>query len=111
MICPRCHQEIPDAKYQPMLGCPRCLQAKAYQEMLERQKAFLSEMQAGKIPIIITKPSEAASWHMALLYHPQMAWCGQTLNARWTKKKMAYPEITLKLCDRCEEVFGEMEVA
>lgn len=111
MICPTCHQEIPDGKYQPVLACRRCLEAKAYQEMLQLQKSYFPEMQAGKIPVVITKPFEAAAWHIALLYYPHTGWCGQTLKPRWTKKKMAYPDITLKLCDRCEEVFGQMGVA
>ena len=111
MECRYCHQEIPDGKYQPLLGCRRWLEAQAYQAMLELQISYLPELRDGRRRLIITKPSDAIAWHMALLYYPRTAWCGQTLK-RWKEKKlMAYPDITLKLCDRCEEVFGQMGVA
>lgn len=114
MICTTCHQEIPTLKRRkryaiPLLGCPKCLELKSYQEALKSQKHFLPRITKDELYVKLTKPASEFKWHMVLVGYPQ-TWCGAKPNTRWKDNKLLhYSEIIDgTVCGHCRDVFKQL---
>jgi hypothetical protein len=105
MRCPTCLRPVPDDR----LACPHCASARSYQAILDFQKHFVKRIEKGELMVALTKSAAEYRWHMVLANYPQ-AWCGRALNARWKKRRLAWPKIdaATEVCGDCRRVFGEI---
>lgn len=114
MICPECHQEIPEKppwkKHgTPLLSCPRCLAAKSYQAIIDFQKPFLERIAKGDMQLSFRKAADEKYWHVAFLQYRGQAFCGAEIQAGWKgKQSLPWAKAPVDTCNRCREVIEQL---
>lgn len=96
-ICPRCHQQIPDA----LLVCEACTRARALKALYERQGDFLRLAAAGTEALRIGCTTKGER-HVLMYCSDLHTFCGLDLNRniRRSRLRMTDKEL-LQVCAGC----------